>query len=184
MAIFIPLVHSGGMGCSKKHKLVGWQKAVALGPMVIGLLVSWTRDKEAKLRSSSCSWQIDCVGTQWMTVLFFIHILRYLDTSIETMIQVQIDNIQSPFVTFGGWLLLSPRPIVTQLMRVLLAPSGALIAIPTYYWYSSTNHFFRSHRSSTLDFHFLSHYSYMSHLLLLGKFEYGGGPIFKVVLEC
>ena len=23
-----------------------------------------------------------------------------------------------------------------------------------------------------------------SHLLLLGKFEYGGGPIFKVVLEC
>ena len=24
----------------------------------------------------------------------------------------------------------------------------------------------------------------MSHLLLLGKFEYSGGPIFKVVLEC
>ena len=24
----------------------------------------------------------------------------------------------------------------------------------------------------------------MSHLLLLGKFEYGGGSIFKVVLEC
>ena len=24
----------------------------------------------------------------------------------------------------------------------------------------------------------------MSQLLLLGKFEYGGGPIFKVVLEC
>ena len=24
----------------------------------------------------------------------------------------------------------------------------------------------------------------MSHLLLLGKFEFGGGPIFKVVLEC
>ena len=24
----------------------------------------------------------------------------------------------------------------------------------------------------------------MSHLLLLGKFEYTGGPIFKVVLEC
>ena len=23
-----------------------------------------------------------------------------------------------------------------------------------------------------------------SHLLLLGKFEYGGGPIFKVVIEC
>ena len=26
--------------------------------------------------------------------------------------------------------------------------------------------------------------TYMSQLLLLGKFEYGGGPIFKVVLEC
>ena len=26
--------------------------------------------------------------------------------------------------------------------------------------------------------------TYTSHLLLLGKFEYGGGPIFKVVLEC
>ena len=25
---------------------------------------------------------------------------------------------------------------------------------------------------------------FMSHLPLLGKFEYGGGPIFKVVLEC
>ena len=25
---------------------------------------------------------------------------------------------------------------------------------------------------------------FMSHLLLLGKFEYSGGPIFKVVLEC
>ena len=27
-------------------------------------------------------------------------------------------------------------------------------------------------------------FSYMTQLLLLGKFEYGGGPIFKVVLEC
>ena len=26
--------------------------------------------------------------------------------------------------------------------------------------------------------------SYMSQLLLLGKVAYGGGPIFKVVLEC
>ena len=25
---------------------------------------------------------------------------------------------------------------------------------------------------------------HMTQLLLLGKFEYGGGPIFKVVLEC
>ena len=28
------------------------------------------------------------------------------------------------------------------------------------------------------------HHHYMSQLLLLGKVEYGGGPIFKVVLEC
>ena len=27
-------------------------------------------------------------------------------------------------------------------------------------------HFFRSHRSSTLDFHFLSHYSYISAIML------------------
>ena len=46
----------------------------------------------------------------------------------------------------------------------LLAPSGALIAIPTYYW--SAPHFFRSHRSSTLDFHFLSHYSYIKAIML------------------
>ena len=26
--------------------------------------------------------------------------------------------------------------------------------------------------------------NHMSHLLMLGKFEYGGGPIFKVVIEC
>ena len=46
----------------------------------------------------------------------------------------------------------------------LLAPSGALIAIPTYYW--SPPHFFRSHRSSTLDFHFLSHYSPIKAIML------------------
>ena len=40
----------------------------------------------------------------------------------------------------------------------------ALIAIPTYYW--SPPHFFRSHRSSTLDFHFLSHYSYIKAIML------------------
>merc|ERR1711978_92810 len=40
---------------------------------------------------------------------------------------------------------------------LFLAPSGALIAIPTY---------FRSHRSSTLDFHFLSHYSYIKAMML------------------
>ena len=27
-------------------------------------------------------------------------------------------------------------------------------------------------------------YLHMSHSQMLGKFEYGGGPIFKVVLEC
>ena len=48
----------------------------------------------------------------------------------------------------------------------LLAPSGALIAIPTYYWSPPPPpHFFRSHRSSTLDFHFLSHYSYIKAMM-------------------
>ena len=46
----------------------------------------------------------------------------------------------------------------------LLAPSGALIATPTYYW--SPPHFFKSHRSSTLDFHFLSHYLYIKAIML------------------
>merc|ERR1711873_138379 len=36
---------------------------------------------------------------------------------------------------------------------------------------SSTTHFFRSHRSSTLDFHFLSHYSYIKAIML-----YKGNP--------
>ena len=43
----------------------------------------------------------------------------------------------------------------------LLAPPGALVAIPTYYWPTTSTHFFRSHRSSILDFYFLSHYSYI-----------------------
>ena len=47
-----------------------------------------------------------------------------------------------------------------------LAPSGALIAIPTYYWPTPLPHFFRSHRSSTLDFHFLSNYSYIKAIML------------------
>ena len=53
-----------------------------------------------------------------------------------------------------------------QYMAILLAPSGALIAIPTYYWPTTPPHFFRSHRSSTLDFHFLSHYSYIKAIML------------------
>ena len=53
------------------------------------------------------------------------------------------------------------------LCLLLLAPSGALIAIPTYYWpTTSSTHFFRPHRSSTLDFHFLSHYSYIKAIML------------------
>ena len=46
----------------------------------------------------------------------------------------------------------------------LIAPSGALIAIPTYYWSttsSSTPTFSDTHRSSIMDFHFLSHASYI-----------------------
>ena len=54
----------------------------------------------------------------------------------------------------------------------LLAPSEALIAIPTYYWYSSTNHFFRSQRSSTLDFHFLSHYLYIKAIMLYKGYDW------------
>ena len=38
--------------------------------------------------------------------------------------------------------------------------------------------------SGKSDCHAFSTKLYTSHLLLLGKFEYGGGPIFKVVLEC
>ena len=46
------------------------------------------------------------------------------------------------------------------------APSGALIAIPTYKWPNSTPTFSDTHRSSTLDFHFLSHYSYIKAIML------------------
>ena len=63
---------------------------------------------------------------------------------------------RAPHISYF-WLL--------QTSICLLAPSGALIAIPTYYW-PTTNHFFRSHRSSTLDFHFLSHYSYIKAIML------------------
>ena len=49
----------------------------------------------------------------------------------------------------------------------LLAPSGDLIAIPTYYWSTTPPpHFFRSHRSSTMYFHFLSHYSCIKAIML------------------
>ena len=46
----------------------------------------------------------------------------------------------------------------------LLAPSGALIAIPTYYWPSATHPTFSDLACVPLyntDFHFLSHYSYI-----------------------
>ena len=73
-----------------------------------------------------------------------------------------------------SWLELENNPLGYDLYAlwmgelccdiVFLAPSGALIAILTYYWPSTTTtHFFRSHGSSikTLDFHFLSHNSYI-----------------------
>ena len=38
---------------------------------------------------------------------------------------------------------------------------------PDYYWSTTpSTHFFRSHRSSTLDFHLLSHYSYIKAIML------------------
>ena len=64
-------------------------------------------------------------------------------------------------------ILLHASPFSSAIKRfILLAPSGALIAIPTYYWPSTTTHFFRSHRSSTLDFHFLSYYNYIKAIKL------------------
>ena len=62
--------------------------------------------------------------------------------------------------TLDNLYLPSPKPVEDCFETILLAPPGALIAIPTYY--RSTTHFFRSHRSSILDFHFLSHYSYIT----------------------
>ena len=58
--------------------------------------------------------------------------------------------------TLHSFALCTAFPESSMIRGFLLAPSGALIAIPIYYWPST--HFFRSHRSSTLDFHFLSHY--------------------------
>ena len=54
------------------------------------------------------------------------------------------------------------------LLSKFLAPSGALIviAILTYSWSTTTTPFFRSHLSSTLDFHFLSHDSYIKAIML------------------
>ena len=47
-----------------------------------------------------------------------------------------------------------------QLRQELLQPSRPTTDPPT------PPHFFRSHRSSTLDFHFLSHYSYIKAIML------------------
>ena len=51
-----------------------------------------------------------------------------------------------------------------------------------------SENFAGSSRSSSADLSlvpvFTVQHCDMSHLLLLGKFEYTGGPIFKVVLEC
>ena len=73
----------------------------------------------------------------------------------------------------GDWKLLNEATLIKfdydihkRTFAPLLAPSGALIAIPTYYWSTTHPHFFRSHRSSTLDFHFLSHYSYIKAIML------------------
>ena len=54
----------------------------------------------------------------------------------------------------------SSRKRFTHHCHLLLAPSGALIAIRPI---SDHHHptFSDTHRSSTLDFHFLSHYSYI-----------------------
>ena len=69
---------------------------------------------------------------------------------------VEVDCLWCKKTTWGVW---------SSEFNVL-APSGALIAIPTYYWPTTTNHFFRSHQSSTLDFHFLSHDSYIKAIIL------------------
>ena len=50
--------------------------------------------------------------------------------------------------------------IFCQLRQELLQPSRPITDPPP------PPHFFRSHRSSTLDFHFLSHYSYIKAIML------------------
>ena len=65
------------------------------------------------------------------------------------------------------FLMFKRRASQKSLTDFLLAPSGALIAIPTYYGpTSSGTHVFRSHRSSILDLRFLSHYSYIKAIML------------------
>ena len=101
--------------------------------------------------------------------LFFakksLHISYLVQTAVYTERHIMCST---RFVTLPKWILSShlneniPWSCATVLRVSLLAPSGALIAILTYYW----PHFFRSHRSSTLDFHFLSHYSYIKAIML------------------
>ena len=38
--------------------------------------------------------------------------------------------------------------------------------------------------SILMEGNFREYWRFMSHSQMLGKFEYGGGPIFKVVIEC
>ena len=57
--------------------------------------------------------------------------------------------------------LLEPQIFVSSVRSSNSHPNLLLIH-PT----TTSTHFFRSHRSSTLDFHFLSHYSYIKAIML------------------
>ena len=89
-------------------------------------------------------------------------------------VQWSFDGFQKFKTDSLWWSKASSADILHIYLVYVLAPSGALIAIPTYYWPTTPPHFFRSHRSSTLDFHFLSHYSYIkgNHSTYLLTHEY------------
>ena len=85
---------------------------------------------------------------------------------------------------------LSPSPasglilILILILIVILILIYDVFMIYWYWWYARRDPRCRLHLQVAWYWYWYWYMIYMSQLLLLGKFEYGGRPIFKVVLEC
>ena len=161
------VVQSIFVSLSKKVDAVSSSTPTLVYPLIISAppcdivseLYSWAR----KL----CNWKCQSLTKSFKLVSFSTW-SRVISTAEETQRFRQTNRpdilwVSSFYEKRGGGNVLLCRSACLynenyQLRQELLQPSRPISDTPT--------HFFRSHRSSTLDFHFLSHYSYKKIIML------------------
>ena len=124
---------------------------------IIWLLVSCSDFLPSCLHNGCICWNIQCGEQNVISRLYIARMCKTWLAHICGELFSQIWCIRRWF--WLSWLAPSPtRAFFVSSVRSSYSHPDLLVTHPP--------HFFRSHRSSTLDFHFLSHYSYIKAIRL------------------